>query len=246
MVQELRRLLGRRSARTEAGVVVVEGRVALADAVAAGWTVEAQFIDGDGEPVAVAAPLYRLAAGVIQRVATTETAQPVIGVVSWREPDPELIERAGFVVVAHEVGDPGNAGTLLRSAEAAGADVVVFTPGSVDVRNPKVVRASAGAIFRIPIAVDIPLATLQRPDRAMWGTSSHHGVPHDLAHLTGRLVLVLGNEVRGLPEDSPVDGWLTIEHQGQSESLNVAMAATVLCFEVSRQRRRATGTVPSR
>jgi TrmH family RNA methyltransferase len=227
-------------------VVIVEGRVALLDAVAAGWTIEAQFVDGDAEPVMVAAPVHRLAPGVIERVATTDTPQPVIGVVSWREAEPALIERAGFVVIAHEVSDPGNAGTLLRSAEAAGADLVVFTPGSVDVRNPKVVRASAGALFRVPVAVDVPLASLPRADRTVWGTSSHHGVAHDLADLTGRLALVLGNEARGLPDDAPVDGWLTIEHQGQSESLNVAMAATVLCFEVSRQRRRATGTVTSR
>jgi len=227
-------------------VVIVEGRVGLLDAVEAGWHVEAQFVGAQAEPVEVAAPVHRLAPGVIERVATTETPQPVIGVVSWREAEPELVQRAGFVVVAHEVGDPGNAGTLLRSAEAAGADLVVFTPGSVDVRNPKVVRASAGAIFRVPVAVDQPLASLHRADRTVWGTSSHHGVAHDLADLTGPLVVVLGNEAHGLPDDAPVDGWLTIEHRGRSESLNVAMAATVLCFEVSRQRRRATGTVTSR
>lgn len=227
-------------------MVVVEGRVGLLDAVEAGWHVEAQFVDGDAEPLNVAAPVHRLAPGVIERVATTETPQPVIGVVSWREAEPELMERAGFVVVAHEVGDPGNAGTLLRSAEAAGADLVVFTPGSVDVRNPKVVRASAGAIFRVPVVVDQPLESLRRADRTLWGTSSHHGVAHDLADLTARLAVVLGNEAHGLPDDAPVDGWLTIEHQGRSESLNVAMAAAVLCFEVSRQRRRATGTVTSR
>ena len=227
-------------------MVVVEGPVLLADALAAGWTIEAQYVAPGGQPVPGVMPVHTLAPGVLERVATTEHPQPVIGVVQWREADPQLVTSAEFVVVAHELADPGNAGTVLRSAEAAGADLVVFTPGSVDVRNPKVVRASAGALFRVPVLVDMPLESLRHERRRLWGTSSHHGMPYDQADLTGPVALVVGNEARGLPADAVVDDWLTIEHRGRSESLNVAMAATVLCFEVSRQRRRATGTVASR
>ena len=225
---------------------MVEGPVLLADAVRAGWTVQSQFVAPGTEPVDCDAPVHVLAPGVLERVATTEQPQPVIGIVGWRACDEQWLQRATFVVVAHEVGDPGNAGTIMRSAEAAGADLVVFTPGSVDVRNPKVVRASAGALFQVPVMADVPLEAVVHDRRRLWATSSHHGQAYDRVDLTGPVALVVGNEARGVPDDAPVDGWLTIEHQGRSESLNVAMAATVLCFEVSRQRRRATGTVTSR
>lgn len=227
-------------------MVVVEGPTLLGDAVAAGWTVAAQFVASGAEPLDIEAPVHRLAPGVLERVATTETPQAVIGVVAWRQAPAELLLDAGFVLVAHELADPGNAGTLLRSAEASGVDAVVFTSGSVDVRNPKVVRASAGAIFRVPTVTDVTLDALRHPLRRLWGTSSHHGVPYDEADFVGPTALVVGNEARGVPNDAPVDAWVTIPHGGRSESLNVAMAATVLCFEVSRQRRRSTGTVTSR
>jgi RNA methyltransferase, TrmH family len=238
--------LGRRSARLEAGVVVVEGAVLLREAAQAGYRVTDQFVGADGDPIDVDAPVHRLAPGVLERVATTSTPQSVLGVVAWNEAEVHSLDAASFVLVAHEVSDPGNAGTLLRSAEAAGADLVVFTPSSVDVRNPKVVRASAGALFRVPVMTEVTLESLRRSGRTLWGTSSHRGTAHDEADLTGSVALVLGNEAHGLPEDAPVDDWLTIRHRGRAESLNVAMAATVLCFEVSRQRRGATGTVASR
>jgi len=225
---------------------VVEGPVLLAEAVAAGWTVTAQFVAPGQTPVVCDGPVHELAPGVLERVATTESPRGVLGVVRWRAPHPDLLAGSDFVVVAHEISDPGNAGTLLRSAEAAGAGLVVFTPDSVDVGNPKVVRASAGAIFRVPVLVDVALDAVTQRGRMVWGTSSHAGTPYDEADLTGPVALVMGNEAHGLPVDARVDGWLTIEHRGRSESLNVAMAATVLCFEVSRQRRRATGTVTSR
>lgn len=226
--------------------MVVEGAVLLGDAADAGWEVVSQFVAHDAQPLDLGVPVHRLAPGVMERVATTESPQPVLGVVAWRHVSLDVIDDADFVVVAHELADPGNAGTLLRSAEAAGADLVAMTPGSVDVRNPKVVRASAGAVFRVPVLSDVTLAELSRPGRTMWGTSSHHGIDYDEADLTGPVTVVVGNEARGLPDDAPVDDWLTIRHRGHSESLNVAMAGTVVCFEVSRQRRRATGTVTSR
>ncbi len=156
-----------------------------------------------------------------------------------------LLAGADFVVVLDRVGDPGNLGTILRSAEAAGADLVVLTPGSVDAYNPKVVRASAGALFHVPVIV-ASLDEVAAAGFVLAGTSSH-GFPgrtvleHTAADLTGRLAIVMGNEAAGLPDEwddevGPIDLWLTIRHRGRSESLNVAMAATVLAFEAARQR----------
>jgi len=226
--------LGRRSARTEEGAFVVEGRSLVEQALAAGWRVEGQYLDGDTEPVAGDAPVHRLAHGVLERVASTESPQPVLAVVL--QCPVAVPSGATFVMVGDRLADPGNAGTIIRSAEAAGADAVVLTPGSVDPYNPKVVRSTAGSLFRVPV-VTLDLDDVRRLGLRVLATSSHRGVAHTDTDLTGPVALVVGNEAHGVDDDAPVDGWLTIPHAGAAESLNVAMAATVLAFEVARQRR---------
>jgi TrmH family RNA methyltransferase len=148
--------------------------------------------------------------------------------------------RGGFVVVAAGVADPGNAGTIVRSAEAAGADGVVFTVGSVDVFNPKVVRASAGALFRVPVAVEVAVGALRALGVPLLGTAAARGTPYDECAVLGEAcAILLGNEAHGLRVDIALDELVTIPHAGRAESLNVAMAATVLCFEAARRRRTA-------
>lgn len=214
----------------------------VAEAVAAGWEVQSQFVAPGGQPVSGAGVVHRLAAGVIEKVATTESPQPVMAIVTRRPSSIDALQRATFVVVADRIADPGNLGTILRSAEASGAGAVVLTPGTVDPTNPKVVRASAGSIFHVPIVDDLPLAELADHALVRLGTSSHLGRDVTTTDLTRRVAIVLGNEAHGLADDAPVDEWVTIPHAGRSESLNVAMAAAVLCFEVARQRRAASGT----
>lgn len=215
---------------------MVEGAGLVAQAVAAGWRVEEQFVDTDagGEPVPCDAPVFELGPGVLARAASTESPQPVLAVVRMRERS--LPARATFVLAADRLADPGNAGTLLRSAEAAGADAVLLTPGSVDPYNPKAVRASAGSLFRVPVVVG-ELEALRGAGLRLLGTSSHRGEAYTEVDLRSPVALVVGSEAHGLADDAPVDGWVTIPHTGPAESLNVAMAATVLAFEVARQRR---------
>jgi TrmH family RNA methyltransferase len=226
--------------------------VLIAEAVAAGWTCEAQFVaaeaDGVVQPgVAGAGAVFELAAGVLDRVSSTETPQNPIAIVRMRDrgPKSDLLDAASFVVVLDRIGDPGNLGTILRSAEAGGADLVVLTPGSVDPYNPKVVRASAGALFHVPV-VEASIDDVTEAGLVTIGTSSHDGagrtvVSHTDTDFTGRIAIVMGNEAAGLPDEwsddsGPVRRWTTIPHAGRSESLNVAMAATVLVFEAARQR----------
>ena len=226
---------------------MVEGAVLIAEASRSGWEIESQFCaPGAAGVPGVGGEVFHLAPGVIERVATTETPQPVIAVVRWRHPQRSVLDTADLVLVADGIADPGNLGTMLRSAEAAGVQAVVLTPGTVDVRNPKVVRSSAGSVFRVPVFNDLAVGEVARADRPLWGTSSHRGRPHDEIDWSGPVAIVMGNEARGLAPDTGVDDWLTIRHEGPAESLNVAMATTVVCFEVNRQRRRATGTVRCR
>ncbi len=222
----------------------------VAEAVTAGWRVEAQFVPvGSDAAVAGAGPVHELAAGVLERVASTDTPQAPIAVVEMPPPSEDLLASAMFVVVVDRVADPGNLGTILRSAEAAGVDAVVLTPGTVDPFSPKVVRASAGALFHVPVVVaevgDVAAAGLRPLGTTSHTVSGRTTVSYADADLTGRIAVVMGNEATGLPEEwtdaqGPIRSWVTIPHRGRSESLNVAMAATVLVFEAARQRNQST------
>ena len=152
--------------------------------------------------VLAGAPCAALAAGVLERVATTETPQPLLAVVRYRSAGAEVLAGAGFVVVAVGLSDPGNLGTILRTAEAAGADAVVLTPDTVDATNPKVVRASAGALFLLPVVDHVELGELRAAGLRVLGTSAASGTAYTDADLTGRLALAVGNEARGLAADA--------------------------------------------
>jgi TrmH family RNA methyltransferase len=216
-------------------VFVVEGATLVGEALSASWSVEAQFVAPGVAPVgAGSTPVHELAPGVAERVAATETPPGLFAVVAAPVPDRAVLERAGFALVADRVADPGNLGTILRSAEAAGVEAVVVTPATVDVLNPKVVRASAGALFHVPVVPE-ELGAVRAAGLRLVGSSSHQGTPHTDADWSGRIAIVAGSEVHGVDE-ALVDEWVRIEHRGRAESLNVAMAVTVLCFEASRHR----------
>ena len=195
------------------------------------------------QAVARGARRHDLATGVLERVADTVTPQPVAAIVASVSVDLDALEPAAFVVVCVDVRDPGNLGTVLRVAEASGAGGVICCEGSVDAYSPKTVRASAGSLFHVPVvAGGEPLEVLDRMGR--WGvqrlaTDAHAGAPYDTVDLTAHTALVLGNEAHGLPARlaGELDGTVTIPMAGRTESLNVGMAAAILCFERARQKR---------
>jgi TrmH family RNA methyltransferase len=205
------------------------------EAVAAGWSIEGLYASPDATPIAGVEPVFGLAPGVAERVSDLETSPGLFAVVTLPAVDRARLVDTDFAVVADRIADPGNLGTIVRSAEAAGAGAVVVTPGTVDATSPKVVRASAGALFHVAV-VPATLEAVRAAGLRLVGTSSHRGVAHTEADWTGRLAIVVGNESAGLEPDAPIDEWVRIEHRGRAESLNVAMATTVLCFEAARHR----------
>ncbi|HET7488034.1 MAG TPA: RNA methyltransferase [Acidimicrobiales bacterium] len=230
---------------------MVEGVKVLSEALAAGAPVEAVFA-APGAPAelldraaAAGARVHSLAPGVLERVADAVTPQPVIATLPFLDVGLPALQGADLVVVCVDVRDPGNAGTVLRSAEAAGAGGVVLCDGCVDVYNPKTVRASAGSLFHVPVvAGGDPVAVLRT--LGDWGVRrlaavAEGGDDYAESDLRRPCALVLGNEASGLPAAvlaaGVLDGALTIPMAGRSESLNVGMAAAVLCFEAARQRR---------
>ena len=251
-VQRLRRLTGRRSAREAEGCFVIEGPKLLSEAISAGATIEEVFVapGGDADLAASArgagAKVMALASGVVARVSDTVTPQPFLAIVRAVDVALASLSNESLLVVCAEIRDPGNAGTVLRTAEAAGAGGVVCCDGSVDLYNPKTVRASAGSLFHIPV-VSGGNAVEVLDEMARWGvrrlaTSAHGGVPYEKVDMTTRIAIILGNEAHGLSSalDGHIDELVTIPMAGRTESLNVGMAAAAICFEAARQRRSAT------
>ncbi len=181
--------------------------------------------------VSVNAPVWTVGDGVLAKVGSVVTPQGVMA--TARIPEIAPVADGDFAVELAGVADPGNAGTIVRTAVAAGAQAVVFSPESVDPWNPKTVRASAGALFRVPLAETGP-----KGERV--GADPHRGDPYDQADLTGPLTLVVGNEAHGLDQldqSAAIDRWVSIPMADSVESLNVASATAILCFEIARQRR---------
>jgi TrmH family RNA methyltransferase len=252
-VKRLRRLSRRRSARTDEGLFVVDGPVLLAEALDAGVALEEVIAEPEAPPslleraAAAGATVHRAADGALAAATDTTTPQGVAAIASLRDAAASVadaVAAAGpLALVLVGVADPGNAGTLLRSAEAAGAGAVLFCAGSVDPYGPKCVRASAGSLFRLAIGRDgdtgAALAALRAHGLTTVATLARGAPAYDAADLGGPVALVLGNEAHGLPPGvaAAVDEAVTIPMAGRADSLNVAMAGTILCFEALRQRR---------
>ena len=178
---------------------------------------------------------------VFASVAATEHSQGVAALII--RPEVRFLPRTGqLLLLLDRVQDPGNVGTLVRSAEAFGAAAVLVSEGTADVWNGKALRASAGAAFRLPVVrwSEALLASLRklgvRVLAAVAGDDSALAVGD--AELTGGCVLVVGNEGRGVSAEllAIVDGRITWPMLGRRESLNAAVAGSVLLYEAARQR----------
>ena len=247
----LRALLRDASARRDEGAFVLEGPRIVADALSRGVALEAvylgsgarrSFADLIAHLEAASVPTRDLKEGVLEKIGTTRTPQPVLGVAPLPV-EPALDALApGLVVVCVGVADPGNLGTIVRSAEAAGATAVIVTDG-VDPWNPKVVRGSAGAVLGVPVVivgdVVVALASLAARGWRSVGAEATATLHYTDADLGGPIALVLGSEAHGLPADvtAVLDAVVQIPMAGATESLNVAVAASILMFEAARQSR---------
>jgi len=263
---------------------VVEGPVQVAEALAGnkpksaptGGPVERVFIDAEFDSTRAAhlttlaseagVMVHPVAPGVLRQILSTVNPQAVAAVVPQPPSGLDLLAApiraqrghqgspTGPVVVVVDLADPGNMGTLIRTAEASGADAVVAAGTCVDTLSPKVVRAAAGARLRLPVVVepnlDAVLAAMVAAGRSVVATSvAPYAAPYYHHDLT-TAAIVLGNEAHGLSSAiiDRADAVVTIPLAGPTESLNVATAGAVLCFEALRQREpideRSTGQRP--
>lgn len=244
------RKLHRRSHRTREGAFIIEGPSAVREALQEGAAVQEVIVspDADGQLVALAMErgidVVHVTAEVMEAASATSTPQGVVAVAAlpsttWHDLPADL----SLALILADVRDPGNAGTLVRTAEAAGAGAVAFLGGSVDPFGPKTVRSAAGAIARMPVLRD------QTPDlfgelrarefKVIGASPSSTRSVYDV-DLTGRVAIVVGNEAAGLDPDvtTALDHEVSIPMPGPTESLNAAVAGSILLFEAVRQRER--------
>lgn len=179
----------------------------------------------------------------------SESPQGVAALVRLKEFSLEdLLERIeiGPIVAALGLQDPGNLGTILRSAEAFGSAGVILGEGTVNRFNSKVIRASAGSLFRLPVVqaktaggLDAMVAQLRERGVRLLATSSHKGTPLDQAALTRASAIFIGGEGAGLPKSlvPQMDETIAIPHSSRVESLNAGVAASIVLYEAARQRR---------
>lgn len=246
-IKQVRALQARTKTRREAGVFIVEGVRLAEEAVAAGWQPQLCLYTADVHPRGMqlveqlqtaGADVEEVAEHVMQAASDTQSPQGILLVVAHRQlPMPP---EASFVLVLDRVQDPGNLGTLLRTAWAASVDAVLLTEGSADPFAPKVVRAGMGAHFHTPVATlpsEEVLAFCRQQGLTLWTAAVGEGTPHTQADLASPAALVIGSEAHGVGDvlDQHAKP-LHIPMPGGSESLNAAIAGAVLLFEVVRQR----------
>lgn len=250
LVKELRHALTH-DTLTDDGCCAVEGVRIIEEAVRSGLRFKALFVREGAEEraqrllpqISSHAESLMLPAEVFSSVVSTEAPQGVAALVRLKEHSLEdaMAGSDPLVVIASGIQDPGNLGTMLRSAEAFGATGLLSVEGTVSPYNAKVVRAAAGSLFRLPVVrtkLQTALAALRQRGIRILGTSSHKGTPAHQANLQGAVALLIGNEGSGIGRHvvSEVDELIGIPHSPKVESLNAAIAASVLLYEAKRQR----------
>jgi RNA methyltransferase, TrmH family len=251
LVKELRQAFSR-AELTSDGYCAIEGFRILEEAIRSGLRFRAVFFSESAVPRAekllsqlgAQVETLLLADKLLSSAVPSDAPQGVAALVRWKQLSREDVlakSPAGPILVIAGVQDPGNLGTILRSAEAFGAGGVLLGEGTVSPYNPKVVRASAGSVFRVPLArakLSQSLGWMKDHGLRLIGTASHKGTPLDQAKMAGPLAIFVGSEGSGLPRDliKEMNDMVAIPQVPQVESLNVGVAASIVLYEVMRQK----------
>jgi len=235
------RALKTKAGRREQRLFAVEGPTMVEEALRSGVTLEALYVTEAGYenlgPLAVAqinAPVYLVPEKAMARLSDLETPAGILGVAPLETARLDMILARGEpVLLLAATNDPGNAGTLLRTAEIFGLGGVIFGDGGVEPHNPKVVRASMGAIFRLPVAEAGPAGVVEAAREAGYSlvATTRDGVPLDRFAFERRSIVAVGNERRGVAGWLPAwDAGVSIPQRGEGQSLNASVAGGVVMY----------------
>lgn len=238
-----------------AGLFLAEGRQAVREALAVEGLVEEVIVDDQSRHEDLLdradVPVWAASEHQMRQLSDTVTPQGIVAVCRQLDHRWEDLADARLIVICAQVRDPGNAGTVIRCADAFGADGVILTTGSVEIYNPKTVRSTVGSLFHLPILTGVPLAEAVDRVKAMGMkvlAADGDGEPLDLkaaaGGLSGPVAWIMGNEAWGLPEDDRrlADEVVAVPMWGGAESLNLSSAAAVCLYATaSAQRRPSTG-----
>jgi TrmH family RNA methyltransferase len=251
LIKEVRRAFARGELTAE-GECAVEGVHIVEEAIRSGLHLRAVLFSESGQSragrllpqLSDQVETLLLPDKLFTSVVPSETPQGVAALVCmnlYALQDLSGAETGSLVVAVAGVQDPGNLGTILRSAEAFSASGVLLGENTVSAYNSKVVRGSAGSIFRVPLVkqeLKTALPALRERGLRLAATSSHQGTPVNEAQLTSPLCLLVGSEGAGLSREimSQVDEVIAIPHSPKVESLNAGVAASIVLYEAARQR----------
>lgn len=253
-MKRLRRLSGRRSARRSEGCYLIDGPVLVGEALSCGAELHEVFAESGAPPALLEEAAARgvvvrpVEDGALRKVLDLVSPQSIVAVGPIKTVGPAGLCRTASdegapLIALVGIQDPGNAGTLIRVAEAAGCAGVVFCVSSVDPWNPKAVRASAGSILRVPVAVDADPSELagyaREAGMALVATVARAGRAPEQTRLGGACLLLVGAEAGGLPEElvAAATDLVSVPMAGRVESLNAAVSGALVAFEAARQRR---------
>ncbi|GEB33527.1 MULTISPECIES: 23S rRNA (guanosine(2251)-2'-O)-methyltransferase RlmB [Brevibacillus] len=259
LVKRLHQLLDKKG-REEQGRFLVEGAHLVEEALKSGAHVVTVLYDQERnlDPACQRAlanhpqdtQVIAASAAVLAKLSETKSPQGIVAEVNktaneWDEWVNKLSDQDDTLLLfLDEIQDPGNLGTILRTAEAAGVDGVVLGKGSVDIYNGKVVRATMGAMFRLPLFMrELGQAAEEwkrQGGRVLVSSLAQDSVAYDQAEYSGKIALVIGNEGRGVSKEmlACADQFVHIPLYGKAESLNAAVAAGIFVYEAQRNRRR--------
>lgn len=226
-----------RKGRRESGCFLVEGRKMVEEALKSAFDVEAVLVqEGVSFPDGLTMPVYELPAHVLAAVCDTKTPQGIAAVVQMKEQS----ALGKHIVVLDGVQDPGNVGTIIRTADAAGLDGVLLSNQCADVFSPKVLRATMGSIFRMNLRTtdDLPGELTKLREKGYSILSSQlDGTPfYEREKVAEQFALVIGNEGNGVSEQvqQTATHRVRLPMRGGAESLNAAIAAAIMMYELMR------------
>ncbi len=245
LIKDIKRLKERRY-RTSSNKFIVEGFRFVREALASSFNVPYVLLSENKkdkflleENLKFGTKFFLVSDEILKSICSTDTPQGIVAIVENKKVHVDDLE--GFYILVDKVQDPGNMGTIIRTANAAGAKGVIITKGSVDIYNDKTLRATMGSIFKIPIIIDEDLIVLRslkaKGFKLVVSSLDTNNNFYDV-NLKEKIIIAVGNEGNGISEEifSLQDIKIKIPMPGDAESLNVGIAAAIMMYEAVRQR----------